>query len=47
MIENLRGDRDLPAADMILSLHKAVTAFTAGQPQADDLTIIIVRKESE
>jgi len=45
VIEKLRVDRDLPAADMIRSLHQAVTAFTAGQPQADDLTIIIVRKE--
>ncbi len=45
VIENLRSNRDLPAADMIRNLHETVTNFSAGQPQADDLTIIILRKE--
>jgi phosphoserine phosphatase len=45
VIEDLRRDLALPAADMIRNLHQAVTDFTAGEPQGDDLTVIIVRKE--
>jgi len=45
MTEMFRRDRDLPAATMIENLHKAVAEFTAGQPQADDLTAIIIRRK--
>jgi len=44
MIERLRRDRDLPAAEIIANLHKAVTEFTGRAAQADDLTAIVIRK---
>ncbi len=40
----LRQGRDLLAAEMITKLRDAVAAFTAGRPQADDLTAVIIRK---
>ena len=45
MMDLLRRDRDLPAEKMIANLHRAVMDFAAGQPQADDLTAIILRKK--
>jgi len=45
MTELLHRDRDLPAATMIDNLRRAVSDFTAGQPQGDDLTAIVIRKE--
>ena len=44
MMELLARDRDLPAADMITNLRRAVLEFTAGEPQADDLTAVIIRR---
>ena len=44
MKEILRRDRDLPAEKMIANLHDAVIQFVGDQPQADDLTAIIVRR---
>jgi len=44
MLHVLRDARDLPADQMIRQLHQAVDAFTAGEPQGDDLTAVIVRK---
>jgi len=44
MCGQLRRDRDLPAADNIASLCRVVGAFTDGEPQADDLTAMIIRK---
>ncbi len=44
-MELLRDARDLPASDMIDKLHRAVSDFTAGRPQADDLTAVIIRKQ--
>jgi len=44
MVQILRRDRDLPAEQMIASLHQAVLAFTDGQPQSDDLTAIVIRR---
>ena len=41
----LRRDRDLPAEKMIANLHAAVLDFTAAQPQADDLTAIIIKRQ--
>jgi len=43
-MELLACDRDLPAADMIANLRRAVLEFTAGEPQADDLTAVIIRR---
>jgi len=40
----LRRNRDLPAAQMIERLDRAVQQFSAGRPQADDLTAVIIRK---
>jgi phosphoserine phosphatase len=42
--ELLREHRNLPAAEMIEKLCTAVDAFTTGQPQADDLTAVIIKK---
>jgi len=42
--EVLRRNRKLPAAGMIEQLHHAVRQFSAGLPQADDLTAVIIRK---
>jgi len=44
MIKRFRRDRDLPAAEMIAGLHKAVTEFTGRSAQADDLTAIVIRR---
>jgi serine phosphatase RsbU (regulator of sigma subunit) len=44
MMEMLQRDRDLPALRMIEKLCGAVERFTAGQPQADDLTAVIIRR---
>jgi serine phosphatase RsbU (regulator of sigma subunit) len=40
----IRAARDLPAADVISSLHKAVTQFTAGTAQPDDLTAVVLKR---
>ena len=40
----LRDNRDLPAAEMIAGLCKATEEFTCGVKQADDLTVIIIKK---
>jgi len=42
--EMIRRDRDRPAAEIIARLWAAVEAFTAGAPQADDLTAVIVKR---
>ena len=44
MTAQLRGDRRLPAAESIAHLCQAVYDFTAGQPQADDLTAMVIRR---
>ncbi len=46
MLELLRRNRDELAAAMIERLCQAVTDFTAGAPQADDLTAIVIRRRS-
>ncbi len=40
----LAANRDKPPAEMIELLHVAISDFTTGQPQADDLTAIIIKK---
>ena len=40
----LIANRDKPPSEMIELLHAAVSDFTSGQPQADDLTAIIIKK---
>jgi len=44
MIDILRRSRDLPAEGMIERLHRAVLDFTADRPQADDLTVLVIRR---
>ncbi|MDY6913806.1 MAG: GAF domain-containing SpoIIE family protein phosphatase [Planctomycetota bacterium] len=45
MMELLRRDRDLAAEKMIGNLLRAVAEFTAGEPQKDDLTAIVIRRK--
>jgi phosphoserine phosphatase len=40
----LGAARGLPAREMIARLHKAVADWSAGGPQADDMTAVIIRK---
>ncbi len=44
MLDLIRRDHELPASEIIAHLRDAVDTFTAGLPQADDLTIIIVKR---
>ena len=45
VMELLRRSRDLPAARMIEDLRRGVADFTAGRPQRDDLTAVVVRRK--
>ena len=45
LLELLRRDRDLPSKQIIANLHHAVSDFTAGQAQADDLTAVVIRRK--
>ncbi|MCP4594629.1 MAG: SpoIIE family protein phosphatase [bacterium] len=40
----VRAHRSAPAHEIITRLHEAVERFGAGTPQADDLTVIIVKR---
>ena len=44
MKDLLRAHRDRSAAEMIAVLYEEVTAFVGDQPQADDLTAVIIKK---
>ena len=44
ILDLLRAAGDLPAREMIARLHNAVADWSAGLPQADDLTAVIIRK---
>lgn len=44
VVDALRRHRDLPARELIEALTREVTAFTAGSPQRDDLTAVIVKR---
>ena len=41
----LRNSRDLSSAEMIKAICNAVEEFTRGVKQADDLTVIIIKKK--
>jgi phosphoserine phosphatase len=45
MMDLLRRDRALSGERMIANLHDAVRAFTAGRPQQDDLTAVVIRRK--
>ncbi len=44
VIDCIRRDREKPAAEILANLRAEVSAFAAGQPQADDLTAVLIRK---
>ncbi|MGD0202108.1 MAG: SpoIIE family protein phosphatase [Bryobacteraceae bacterium] len=44
LLEVACGLRDHPAADIVSAVHQAVTAWIAGQPPADDITVVAVRR---
>lgn len=43
-IEVLRRHRTEPAAAIVEAVMKALTAFAAGAPQADDITLVVARR---
>ena len=43
--DQLRANRDKSSAEMIECICKAVEEFTRGMKQADDLTVIIIKKK--
>jgi len=45
MTGQLRRDRDLSGEQMIYNLRTAVSDFTQGRPQADDLTAVVIRRK--
>jgi len=44
VMDAIRRDRDLPAAEMIANLKAEVDKFTRNAPQLDDLTAVIIKK---
>jgi len=40
----IRGAAAEPPDEIIRRMHRAVTTFTAGTPQADDLTAVIIKR---
>ena len=44
LIEVLRANRHLPAAAIVEAVTKALADFTAGAPQADDLTLVVAKR---
>jgi serine phosphatase RsbU (regulator of sigma subunit) len=44
LLEVASGLRDHPAADIVSAVHQAVTDWIAGQPPADDITLVAVRR---
>jgi serine phosphatase RsbU (regulator of sigma subunit) len=42
--ETIRSSRDLPAAEVISRMYEAVTHFTGGTVQQDDLTAVVVKR---
>jgi len=46
MMESLRRDRNLGASEMIANLHNAVAQFAVSPKQADDLTIVVIKRNN-
>jgi sigma-B regulation protein RsbU (phosphoserine phosphatase) len=44
LIDYLSENRDAPLAELLGGLDRTVTEFAAGRPQADDQTIVLVRR---
>jgi hypothetical protein len=46
LTEAIRKAKNLPAADIIASLHSVVLQFATGTEQQDDLTAVIVKRQT-
>jgi sigma-B regulation protein RsbU (phosphoserine phosphatase) len=46
LIELLRGVSHQPTRTILKAVEREVTAFTAGQPQGDDQTLVLLRREA-
>lgn len=44
LYDQIRASRDLPAAEIIQALHRAVLDFAQGSVQADDLTAVVIKR---
>lgn len=44
LIELLRQHREAPLEDIVRAIDEATTAFAQGQPQADDQTVVLLRR---
>ena len=42
--EVLRENRDRPAAEIVQAVTSSLTAFAAGAPQADDITLVVAKR---
>jgi serine phosphatase RsbU (regulator of sigma subunit) len=45
LMETLRRSHDLPPDQIITRIIEAVTSFAAGAPQADDITMVVVKRD--
>ncbi|HEY3232808.1 MAG TPA: PP2C family protein-serine/threonine phosphatase, partial [Roseiflexaceae bacterium] len=46
LIEVLRRSHNLPPEQIIERIIEAVTNFSAGAPQTDDMTLVVVKRET-
>ena len=46
LMETLRRSHDLPPDQIIARIIEAVTSFAAGAPQADDITLVVLKREA-
>ena len=44
LIEVLNAHRHEPAAEIVQAVTRALTEFTAGAPQADDITLLVAKR---
>jgi serine phosphatase RsbU (regulator of sigma subunit) len=44
-LETIRSERDKTAAEIIDSLHRQILGFSRNMPQADDITMVVVKVE--
>jgi phosphoserine phosphatase RsbU/P len=42
-LETIRSEREKPAAEIINSLHREILGFSRNMPQADDVTMVVVK----
>jgi sigma-B regulation protein RsbU (phosphoserine phosphatase) len=46
-LQIVHDNRSAPAANIVQKLYEALSAFTGGEPQADDLTVVIVKVQAQ